>query len=317
MSAFDENASVQACEVERLLLKHMRLPWLEFALGSRVVRGSGFLTRWSEGQWSEKLVVDSVMATRRYFALPYGPNGVAPSDNVRESEPYFERLEKAGLGQVKRPDLLILRAADRAAAQHLVEQLGGTLELPFTKEDDRRMRHLLSLAIAAVECENSLWVAKNMPDFGKPLRPMARLGGNPGLPKGAVIPTVILKEEDRAPLRAWQRANGVPIHIWHVFYDLAYGLALDTAEALIAGGSVEPREQVYQAPGGAITKKALYRIAYHHAYHLGDVVVGPTLMAAHIMDRNGHVLPYVRFTGGKLRLAPEALETLALRGRQQ
>ena len=73
---------------------------------------------------------------------------------------------------------------------------------------------------------------------------------------------------------------------------------------------MEASEQVFQAPGGATTRKVLYKITYHHAYHLGDVVVEPTLVAAHITDKNGHVLPYVKFSGGRLELTPEALEAL-------
>ena len=36
----------------------------------------------------------------------------------------------------------------------------------------------------------------------------------------------------------------------------------------------------------------------------------PTLIAAHITDKNGHILPYVRFEGGEMSLMPEALDIL-------
>jgi len=32
--------------------------------------------------------------------------------------------------------------------------------------------------------------------------------------------------------------------------------------------------------------------------------------AKHIMDKNGHILPYVHFEGGKMLLRDEALDTL-------
>ena len=51
--------------------------------------------------------MQAVNETKDFFALPYGPSGVAPDSDVREFELYFERLEAAGLGKVKRPDLLI------------------------------------------------------------------------------------------------------------------------------------------------------------------------------------------------------------------
>jgi hypothetical protein len=89
------------------------------------------------------------------------------------------------------------------------------------------MQQILSLAILAVECENSLWKGTSMPDYGAELKPQRRLGGKPGLRKKAVLPTIIVKEEDRKPLQTWQDSIGIPIHVWHVFFDMAFGIALD------------------------------------------------------------------------------------------
>jgi hypothetical protein len=114
-----------------------------------------------------------------------------------------------------------------------IRSLGGLGELPFTSEDDPQMRVLLSKAILAVECENSLWRAERMPSFGVALSPQRRTGGKPGLPKAAVVPTVILKQEDREPLKTWEAQRGVPIHIWHVFFEMAFGISLGDAEAVI------------------------------------------------------------------------------------
>ena len=125
MRSFEEVLAVEACLVDRPVLRRLRLPWLEFMLNPRMLRGSDFLMRWSQGEWSEKLVVEGLASTNRYFALPYGPSGVAPSDSVREFELYFERLEKAGLGKIKRPDLLVIRAADREAVSQVVESVGA------------------------------------------------------------------------------------------------------------------------------------------------------------------------------------------------
>lgn len=149
-----------------------------------------------------------------------------------------------------------------------------------------------------------------MPAYGKPLKPMLRLGGKKGLSKSAVLPTVIIKDEDREPLKAWQHKRGVPIHVWHVFYDLAFGIALNEAERLIAEGLIEPREQVFQAPGGQTTTKATYNIYHHYAYELGEASASPALIASSIIDKNGHVLPYVKFDGGSLALSEQALRVL-------
>lgn len=265
--------------------------------------------RWSQGVWSEERLIEAVNSTEEFFATPYGPSSVAP-DDVRDFELYFERLEAAGQGNVKRPDLLVFRRVDEAEVRGLVRELGGTQELPFVSEDDSGMQNLLSYAVLAVECENSLWKATQMPAYGKELRPMKRLGGLPGLPANAVLPTVIIKEEDLAPLQAWQHANGVPIHVWHVFYDIAFGIAFDEALRLIEEGLILPTKQMFQAPGGATTSKAIYKIYYHYVYPIGVATEEPRLAPAVITDANGHILPYVYFEGGNLRLANDLVRVL-------
>lgn len=132
-----------------------------------------------------------------------------------------------------------------------------------------------------------------------------------GFAKGAVLPTIIIKEEDRSPLRRWQDAAGVPIHVWHLFYDLAYALTLDDADRLVSDGMVAPTVQIFQAPGGATTKKHIYKFPYCWAsYQLGEITQEPELLAEHIEDRNGHILPYVRFKGGHMELYQSALDAL-------
>ena len=310
MDLFERILSVTVEDIEIELRSVCSVPWADFLLNPRRLRGSDFLMRWSQGAWSERRLTQAVNETDRYFALPYGPSGVAPNDDIQESELYFERLSQAGLGQLKRPDLLIFRQSDQHHVEELVTSLGGTEELPFTGESDERMEELLSRAIIAVECENSLWKARQMPDYGSELRPMRRLGGQLGLPKSAVLPTVIIKGENLIPLSQWQEQSNVNIHIWHVFYDMAFGLALDTAEELIQSGKIEPREQVFQAPGGATTRKTTYNFYYHYAYPLAESREEPNLVADYIVDRNGHILPYVRFEGGRLVLIQEAFQVL-------
>ena len=266
--------------------------------------------RWSQGVWSEERLTQAVNDTGRFFALPYGPSGTAPDNDVRAFELYFERLEKAGLGKIKRPDLLIFRSENRAQINAAINQLGGVGELPFISEDDPCMTVLLEKTILAVECENSLWRARQMPNFATPLTPQKRLGGRKGLKRTAVLPTIIIKEEDRLPLKAWQRKRKIPIHIWHAFYDEAYGIALDAAERLITRGDIGPTEQVFQAPGGATSKKVIYKIYYHYAYPLATTVEEPVLAADSITDKNGHILPYVRFVGGASKLADAAVSVL-------
>ena len=307
-SLFEQSVAVPTEDVEFTLAGMGPLPWSPFWLNPRRLRGSDFLMRWSQGVWSEERFIAAVNRTAGYVARPYGPSSVAPSDDVRAHELYFERLESAGLGTVKRPDLLIFRTRDAQIADDLIEAAGGVAELPFVPETD--LGDLLRLAVIGVECENSLWVAQEMPAFGEALRPMRRLDGRLGLPKRAVLPTVILKEEDRGPLCGWEDENETAIHIWHAFYDRAYGLSLSRAEELIESGQIEPREQTFQAPGGSTTKKITYGLYYHYAYELAISSSAPELVAAVIQDKNGHILPYVRFQGGAVSLSDEALRQL-------
>ncbi len=307
---FESVLSVPDEDIEFELRGHDDILWSEFVLNPRRLRGSDFLMRWSQGEWSEKRFVQAINETGHYTAFPYGPSGVAPEGDVRAFELYFERLEEAGLGKLKRPDLLIFRKEDEAQVQQIIGELGGAQELPFIPEDHHSMVRILSLAVIAVECENSLWIAKQMPDYGKPLSPQKRLGGLPGLRKNAVMPTIIIKQEDRLPLWEWQTERKVPIHIWHAFYDLAFGIALDEAEKLITEGKILPTAQVFQAPGGATQSKDIYKFYYHYAYALGSATEEPTLVPAHIVDKNGHILPYVKFEGGTLHISSEAIRIL-------
>ncbi len=309
MHAYDRYLSVPDDDYELMLTHLGALGWEDFCLNPRYLRGADFLMRHAQGRWSEDRVCEALNATSLYRAVPYGPSGVAP-DEPRELELYFERLEAAGLGDAKRPDILVFRRIHEDAVTEAVNMLGGAGELPFTPEDAIAKTGLLDMAILAVECENSLWLARQMPDYGTDLRPMSRLGGHPGLPKNAVLPTIMLKEEDRSPLRSWQDRWGIPIHIWHVFYDMAFGISLDRSDELIRSGAVEPREQTFQAPSGPTTSKILYRIYYHYGYELARAERDPDLVAERIIDKNGHVLPYVRFEGGEVALSPEALEVL-------
>jgi hypothetical protein len=307
---FERVLSLSSEDMEFELSALGYLGWNEFLLNPRRLRGSDFLMRWSQGVWSEHRVIEAVEESGRFFALPYGPSGTAPDNDVRAFELYFERLDKAGLGKVKRPDLLIFRKSSQPTVERIVEEVGGVAELPFTRETDGRMRAILEEAIIAVECENSLWRAAQMPNYGTELGPQRRLDGKPGLKKSAVVPTVIIKEEDRQPLRKWQNSSGVRIHVWHVFYDLAFGLALDDAEQLIRRKLILPTTQTFQAPGGATTSKAIYKFYYHYAYPLGSATQEPELLPASITDKNGHILPYVTFKGGSLKLDPGVLSLL-------
>ncbi|MBC8484746.1 MAG: AccI family restriction endonuclease [Bacteroidetes bacterium] len=308
MHPFERVLSICKEEIEFELRGIKQIPWSDYLLNPRRLRGSDFLMRWSQGVWSENRLVDAINSSDDFYAIAYGPSGTAPTDDVRAFELYFERLENAGLGNLKRPDLLIFDYSDKSKVIELVNDFGGEAELPFIVEAD--MSDLLDLAIIGVECENSLWVAEKMPAYNEELRPMRRLDGKLGLPKNAVLPTVIIKDEDFIPLSDWQELNKVPIHVWHVFFDRAYGLSFNEARRLIDEGLIQPTEQTFQAPGGATTTKNIYKFYYHYAYELGISLERPELIPEYIEDKNGHILPFVKFQGGTLKILPQAINII-------
>lgn len=321
MHPFERVLSVSTEDIELELRGIKEISWADFWLNPRKLRGSDFLMRWSQGVWSEHRLIEAINKTEQFYAIPYGPSGTAPTDDVRAFELYFEKLEAAGLGNIKRPDLLVFKISDKPFVEKFLEklpsfnldgdgkyQIEGSQSLPFITED--KLQPLVSKAIIAVECENSLWIAEKMPDYKTPMKAQKRLGGKLGLKKNAVLPTVIIKEEDRKPLLKWQKENKIPIHVWHVFFDRAYGLSFNEAERLVKKGFIEPTIQTFQAPGGATTKKAIYKYYYHYAYPLGIAKERPKLVPAYIEDKNGHILPYVKFEGGSLEITNDAIKHL-------
>ena len=109
MHPFERILSVSIEDIEFEFRGHASVAWADYYLNPRRLRGSDFLMRWSQGVWSEERLTQAVNQTDEFTALPYGPSGTAPDDDPRAFELYFERLEKAGLGQIKRPDLLMLQ----------------------------------------------------------------------------------------------------------------------------------------------------------------------------------------------------------------
>lgn len=308
MHPFERILSVSTEDIKLEFKGIAEIGWVDFWLNPRRLRGSDFLMRWSQGVWSETRLTEAINHTGYFYAIPYGPSGTAPTDDVRAFELYFERLEAAGLGNIKRPDLLVFKISDKPFVDDFIQRVGGIGELPFISEDN--LQSLIAKAIIAVECENSLWIAEKMPDYATQMKPQKRLSGKLGLPKNAVLPTVIIKDEDRLPLSKWQTQNKIPIHIWHVFFDRAYGLAFDEAQRLVEEGLILPTEQTFQAPGGATTKKSIYKYYYHYAYPLGVSVEKPQLIPAFVEDKNGHILPYVKFEGGSLQITLDAINLL-------
>jgi hypothetical protein len=312
----------------------------EFYLNPRYLRGSDFLMRFSQGRWAEDVLIRTVNATTDFRAIPYGPSSVAPAE-PQEMEHYFERLDEANVVG-KRPDLLVLSRSDYEIVRPRLDEI-GLANLPFTPEAD--LDFLRSRSTIAVEVENSLWVASQMPDYGKEVK-LAELitktrrfkkpesierwehwtgsvrqflNASPerselkGFLESKKIPNIIIKDEDLSPLIEWEQRFAIPIFVFHVFYDLAYYISLQEARELIAGGVILPEEQTFYAPSGPTTSKAIYKIWYTLAHPLGVMIQQPEMSAKFIQDKNGHILPYVHFSGGEMALSAEILALLQSR----
>jgi len=136
MHPFEQVLSVSKEEIELELRGINEITWFDFLLNPRRLRGSDFLMRWSQGVWSEKRLIDAINKTNQFYAIPYGPSGTAPTDDVRAFELYFERLEAAGLGNIKRPDLLVFKISDMSFVDKFLKDIGGDEELPFISESN-------------------------------------------------------------------------------------------------------------------------------------------------------------------------------------
>jgi len=330
---------LQTCPVDLEILLPEMFPQVlhDFYLSPRYLRGSDFLMRWSQGRWSEDIVKRAINATNEFHVVPYGLSSVAPSE-PREMEVYFQRLDEAG-AVGKQPDLLVLPRDRYEAIRPHLEGI-GLANLPFVPESD--LDFLRSRATMAIEVENSLWVAREMPHYGKDI-PLMKLITKPrrfrkpekirqwetwttnvqrfcgqseahrrlrGFLETAILPTVIIKDEDLVPLIDWETSHNVPIFIFHVFYDEAYYISLQDARELIEGGIIIPTEQTFYAPGGPTTAKYIYKIWYSLARHLGRMTEEPEMAAKFVQDKNGHILPYVHFSGGEMALSAAILNEL-------
>lgn len=307
---FDSVFSSPTENIEREFRGHPPLPREDFLPGSRKPCGGDSLTRRRRGVRSTRPIVESVARTGGFVAIPYGPSSVAPGDDPHAHESYSGRVELAGRAGVTRPDLLIAPGAHREEIAAIVSEVGGAAELPFLEEEDSRVSRLLRLSTLAVESRTSRWRAEAMPDYGTPLSPRPHLGGRPGLPTAAVLPTIDLEHEEVDRLVTWQDEHAIPIHLRQVFCDLAFGIGPDEARRVIDTGLIEATQQTFRAPSGAVSDRNTYEIYHHYAYESGRLKKEPRLVAESIEDRNGHLLPFVRFEGGDLELSDGALGLL-------
>jgi hypothetical protein len=287
---------------------HLAPEDLGYVINPRRLRGSDFLMRWSQGRWSEEIVVQALNRTGQLGVIPYGPSTVAPEDPT-ELELFFDRMaviDREG----KRPDLLLYdRPGLDWARRQLVERLGDVEKMAETPSAG--LRDVIVRAQAALEVENSLWVTEKMPGFGKPFSRYTR-GKNKGRLKSAgVIPTVIIKQEDIPRLERWEADYGVPIYVVHVFFDRGYFIRFSDVLALLETGELGMETQRFTNPDGtASSPKQIVKVPYILCKEFGNVS-GPTLVPRTFVDKNGKVMTYVTFEGGEIILSSAVFEEWA------
>lgn len=66
LNLFELLLSVSAQDIEIELREQGPVPWADFLLNPRRLRGSDFLMRWSQGVWSEKRIIHALSETGRY-----------------------------------------------------------------------------------------------------------------------------------------------------------------------------------------------------------------------------------------------------------
>jgi hypothetical protein len=268
--------------------------------------------RWEQGQWSEDRILESINATEAYRAIPYGRSAIGPSERERLNEYWEEYSALEGVG--KRPDILVLRRDDHDELAGKLAGLGDT-----TLAGDEALSGVIAKAVCGIEAENSLWIAERMPDYGK--ETITRLN--------FVAPTVIVKEEDAPRLHAWEEHFRVPICIVHLFFDRGFVVRLSDVLLTVrriegvmsrdvnAGRALQKelglniKAQSYtDSRTGAASTKLIYRLHHTRATEFGVVNPAdpPEPVANFIAEDNGRIMAYVRFQGGKLDVAADALE---------
>jgi len=71
---------------------------LDYLVNPRRLRGSDFLMRWSQGRWSEEVVIRAIGQTKQFGAIAYGPSTVASAQCVTLNlcrRPSWTRTERS------------------------------------------------------------------------------------------------------------------------------------------------------------------------------------------------------------------------------
>lgn len=276
-------------------------------------RGSDFAMRWEQGKWSEDRIIEAINDTDELRAIPYGLSQIGPTDKDKIEEYWrkHQNVEQHG----KRPDILVFK-------KEVYEDIEGDLpEDPTTTPDDE-IEDIVSSSILGIEAENSLWKAKEMPDYGVEL---------PLQTKSVTAPRIWVKDEDWDPLQKWKDYFSKPIFVVQVFYDEAFMVSLDwlkekvdrikeiglkgreTSKLQKELGVLVKHQSYSDSRSGASQTKPVFTVLPSVSIKFGESIEEPEAIPNVMFEDNGKIIPYVRFKGGSLKLTEKAKEAL-LRG---
>lgn len=268
-----------------------------------VFRDADFAMRFAQGRWSEDRLIEGVNRMANFRALPYGRSEVGPEprDKIRDYWRRYVAAEPHG----KRPDVLVVRAEDYEWALRVAGN-------DPTTASDEVLAPVVGRAVCGIEAENSLWVAKEMRDFATTV-PLTR--------KDPKSPNIWVKDQDAPGLRVWMYHHQKPVVVVQVFYDAAYAMALHDILRLakrVEGAPAAQREAKGKELGlfvkvqsyidsrtGVATRKKVFVVHHSIATPFGDLQGKVSTDAKVIFGKNGKIMPYVHFSGGRLQITGE------------
>jgi hypothetical protein len=139
-----------------------------------------------------------------------------------------------------------------------------------------------------------------------------------------IAPRIWVKEEDTEGLAGWSRHFHRPIMVIQVFFDRAYMVSykkvISRARRIKITRSKAKRNALQKRLGiifedwgypdsrtGIKTSKLVYTCHHTVGVNFGDFRESPRTRPRVLTEKNGKMMPYVRFVGGRMRLTTEAL----------
>jgi hypothetical protein len=277
-------------------------------------RGLDFLIRNEQGRWAEELVIETINNETDFKAVRYGVSKAVIVGSYDKWVEYWEKyqsVERYG----KRPNVLIFRKDtfrefEEELKRHS-DSFGDTSLIP-----EEIWENYVRKAACALEVEMSLWKASRMPDKDMKL-PLRKLN--------VIAPMIWVKEEDAIKLEGWMKRYNKLIYVIQVFYDLAYiaslQLIINKASRVKSAQSKEMKREVMKHEGlivesqkyvdeitGVATTKTVYRLHPAAAMLFGELIEPPKINVEILEDERGKIIPFLRFSNGKLKINPRVIE---------